>query len=67
MPPGESFSIIRQAPHVPTCDACATQVYDSMQEISCLSRLTWPNHGAKWTPGCVELREARGDARERCE
>ena len=26
-----------------------------------MSGLTWPNRGSKWTPGCVELREARGD------
>ena len=37
---GEFFSIVRQAPHVPIGDSCATQVYDSMQEISYLSRLT---------------------------
>ena len=36
-----------------------------MQEIPYLSRLTWPNLGAKWTPGSVVLREARGDAGER--
>ena len=36
-----------------------------MQEIPYLSHLTWPNHGAKSTPGSVVLREARGDAGER--
>ena len=29
------------------------------------SGLTWPNLGSKWTPGCVVLRGARGDAGER--
>ena len=40
-------------------------MYDSMQEIPYLSRLTWSNRGAKWTPGSVVLREARGHAGER--
>ena len=30
---GIFFSIIRQTPHDTPCDPCATQVYDSMQEI----------------------------------
>ena len=59
------FSIILQAPHEPTSDPCATQVYDSMQGIPYMSGLTWPNRGAKWTPGCVVLRETLRDAGER--
>ena len=36
-----------------------------MQEIRCLSHLTWPNRGAKWTPGSVEPQEAGRDEGER--
>ena len=41
------FSIILQAPHDPTSAPCATQLYDSMQEIPYMSGLTWPNRGSK--------------------
>lgn len=56
------FSIKLQARRVPPCAPSATQVYDSMQEIPCRSRLTWPNYGSKSTPGSIVLREMPGDA-----
>lgn len=42
------FSIIRQARHDPVSNSCATQVYDSTQEIPYTFRLIWPNRGSKW-------------------